>query len=91
MVKQIMPNVEIVMLGDDPDKRTYSVNFKKIKTVLGFKPSHTVLGGIKEIKGALDNGVVKPDDLRTKTVKYYQYLLDADKVLSEIKYDGKVF
>jgi hypothetical protein len=75
---------------DDPDKRSYNVNFEKIERVLGFRAEKTPYEGIVEVKQALEQGRVD-DTIRTKTVHYYQYLLDAEKLLQEVSYNGKVF
>ena len=39
---------------------------------------------------ALEQGRVE-ETIRTKTVHYYRYLLDAEKLLQEVSYNGKVF
>ena len=41
--------------GSDP--RNYRVNFKKVKTVLGFEPKYTVQDGIDELVNAMDNHI----------------------------------
>ena len=72
---------------DDADWRNYNVSFDKIARVLGFTPEKKPEDGIVEIKQALQEGKVT-DDLRTVTVKYYKYLIDADRVLQEVKHNG---
>jgi hypothetical protein len=46
--------------------------------------------GILEVKNALENGIIT-DNVTTKTVDYYKYLINADKVLSEVKLKNKLF
>jgi len=41
--------------GSDP--RNYRVNFKKIKTVLGFEPKYTIQDGINELINAINSHV----------------------------------
>ena len=66
-----------------PDKRSYRVNFDKIKNVLGFKPNYTPKDGAKEVYEALENGIVT-DSLKTKTVEWYKYLLQTYSLLKEV-------
>jgi nucleoside-diphosphate-sugar epimerase len=90
MVRDVVPHTDLEVVPDDPDKRSYNVNFEKIERVLGFRPEKTPYEGIVEVKQALEQGRVD-DTIRTKTVHYYQYLLDAEKLLQEVSYNGKVF
>lgn len=91
IVKDVMPYLQIDTVPEDPDKRDYNVCFDKISHVLGYQAERTVHEGVVEIKQALENGLVDPDDIRTVTLKYYQYLLEAEKALKEITYKGIVF
>jgi nucleoside-diphosphate-sugar epimerase len=90
MVRDVVPHTELEVVPDDPDKRSYNVSFEKIERVLGFRAEKTPYEGIVEVKQALEQGRVE-DTIRTKTVHYYQYLLEAEKVLEEVSYNGKVF
>ena len=51
-VRDVVPNTEVHMIPDDPDKRTYNVSFAKIRQHLGFEPVIRVHEGIVEIKQA---------------------------------------
>lgn len=75
---------------DDPDPRSYHVNFDKISQVLNYKTDKTIDDGILEVKNALENGIIT-DSVTTKTVDYYKYLINADKVLSDVKLKNKLF
>lgn len=88
--KKYFPELEIEIIPEDPDPRDYNVNFDKVSRILGFKVTKNVDDGIVEIKEALEKGIVV-DDLRTSTFKYYQYLIEADKVLSSIKLKNRLF
>jgi nucleoside-diphosphate-sugar epimerase len=52
LIKNMWPSTEIVAGTGGGDKRDYSVAFAKIAS-LGWKPSRSVMDGIKEIKGFL--------------------------------------
>ena len=66
-----------------PDKRSYRVNFDKIRNVLGFKPDYTPKDGAKEVYEALENGIVT-DSLKTRTVEWYKHLLQTYNLLKEV-------
>lgn len=89
-VKSHFPGALVEVVPDDADHRNYNVSFDKIKRVLHFVPEKKPDDGIAEIKQALHERRVT-DDLKTVTVKYYKYLIDADKVLQEVKHNGKLF
>jgi nucleoside-diphosphate-sugar epimerase len=48
--------IERVMRTEDP--RDYRVSFEKIRSTLGFEPSRTVAAGVREIAGAIRDGVL---------------------------------
>lgn len=91
LVQEEIPWADIEVAPDDPDKRSYNVDFTKIKERLNFTPDFTVEDGIKEVKAAIRTRKVNPDDIKCSTLKYYQYLIKADEVLKEVKIDGLVF
>ncbi len=90
LVQEIMPDIIVETVADDPDKRDYKVDFIKAEKILKFKPEKTIKDGIVEIKNALERDIVR-DDIKTITVKYYKYLLEADSILKKIKYRGRIF
>ncbi|NJE62111.1 SDR family oxidoreductase [Thermococcus sp. 21S7] len=73
----------------DPDKRSYRVDFSKINEVLGFKPKYTPKDAAKEIYSALEDGKIK-DDIKTRTVQWYKYLLEAHKIIREVELNGRI-
>ena len=91
MIREVVPYVELEIVPDDVEKRNYNVNFDKIKNVLGFKVERTVLEGAVEVKQAIERAEVDFDDIRTITLKYYKYLIDADRILNEVKIGGRLF
>ena len=72
--KAIGRDVEIVFRGS-PDRRSYWVDFTKIRKVLGFEPKYTVQDGAREIWRALETGELRPT-IRNWTVKTYKYLIE---------------
>lgn len=89
MVAGIVPNTEIEHVPDDPDKRSYRVSFAKAKSVLGLEPKMTVEDGISEVLHALQHGTVE-DTIKTKTVAYYRFLIEAEKLVKQLAINGKV-
>ena len=73
----------------DPDSRSYQISFKKINKTLGYKTKFTVSDGTREIFDALKKGKTR-DSIQTKTVEWYKYLLDAQKITDSISINGKV-
>jgi nucleoside-diphosphate-sugar epimerase len=90
MVRDVVAHTEVELVPDDPDKRDYNVSFEKIAKVLDFKVQRTPYEGCVEIKQALERGIVD-DHIRTKTVEYYRYLLDAERLLRDVSREGAVF
>jgi nucleoside-diphosphate-sugar epimerase len=90
MVRDVVAHTEVELVPDDPDKRDYNVSFEKIAKVLDFKVQRTPYEGCVEIKQALERGIVD-DHIRTKTVEYYRYLLDAERLLRDVSREGVVF
>ena len=89
-VIDVIPNVTIHTIPDDPDKRTYNVSFDKIKNVLGFTPNIHIHEGIVEIKQALEKGVLNPDDPTTYTLQWYKSLITWHKRMKELSYNDQI-
>ncbi|MFO0612725.1 MAG: SDR family oxidoreductase [Polyangiaceae bacterium] len=89
MVAGIVPNTEIEHVPDDPDKRSYRVNFGKAKRVLGLLPKITVEAGAKEVLDALMKSSVD-DNIKTKTVAYYRFLIEAERLVNQLSINGRV-
>jgi len=86
-VKEHFPETTVDYAPDDPDRRDYQVSFDKVTSTLGFRPTLRVADGVREIRDALARGLVS-DDIKTMTVKYYRYLIEADAVLRDVKLNG---
>lgn len=91
LVRDVIPYVEVESVPEDPDKRSYNVCFDKIRDILDYQVDRTVHEGIVEIKQALENGIIDPENIRTVTLKYYNFLLEAQRIVKEVAYKGKIF
>jgi nucleoside-diphosphate-sugar epimerase len=89
-VLDVVPNVEVHVIPDDPDKRTYNICFSKIEEVLGYKTKYKVRDGISEIKEALEKGALDPDDPTSYTLQWYKSLLKWERKIQEVSVMGKV-
>lgn len=58
LIKKLIPNAELVNMGDDTDSRNYKVSFRKIRKKLGFIPQWTVEQGIRQVEEAIRSGKV---------------------------------
>ena len=90
MVRDAVPHTDVVVVPDDPDKRSYRVDFSKIRERLGFQVQTSPYEGIVEIKQALERGLVE-EERHTKTVEHYRFLVDAEKMLREVSLNGRIF
>lgn len=73
-VQGLVPGTEIDVSYMDPDQRSYRVSFDRLHRTLGFDPKRRPADGIREVKAALEQGVVDTG-IRTRTVEYYRHLL----------------
>ncbi|MBF0504466.1 MAG: SDR family oxidoreductase [Candidatus Omnitrophica bacterium] len=88
LIREILPfEIQVRIIPDDPDKRSYKVNFDRIHSVLGLKMRYEIEDGVKEIYEALKKGSIwdYPD---TFTVKWYKYLLDSEVILKDVILDN---
>ncbi len=90
IVKSYFKDLIIEETPDDPDQRSYKVGFEKIKDTLSFIPKTSVDQGILEVKEALEKGEIT-DDIKTNTMWYYRYLLEADSILCAVKIRNRLF
>jgi nucleoside-diphosphate-sugar epimerase len=89
-VIDVIPNVVIHRIPDDPDKRSYNVCFAKIREHLGFEPSRRVHEGIVEIKQALERAAVTADDPTCFTLQWYKAILSWTDRLRDMTCRGTV-
>lgn len=89
-VREALPfQIRIEKASADADKRNYRVCFDKVLGRLGFQPDISPAEGAKEVYQALKTGRVSPG-LRTSTVQWYKYLLEADRIIQSVKLGGKL-
>jgi nucleoside-diphosphate-sugar epimerase len=89
-VVDVIPNVQIHYIPDDPDKRTYNLNFEKIKNVLGYTTSVQVHEGVVEIKQALEKGIITPEDQTCYTLQWYKSLITWAERINILSYKGEI-
>ncbi len=58
LIQAQVPRARIVNHGHDSDRRNYRVDFRKIRSVLGFVPSFTLAQGIAQVVQAIQRGEV---------------------------------
>ncbi|MEM2129505.1 MAG: SDR family oxidoreductase [Candidatus Bathyarchaeia archaeon] len=73
-----------------PDSRSYRVSFDKIKEKLNYTTNYTLQEGAKEVFEALKSGMLKPDDPRTITVKWYKNLIDSHLLVKSVEMHGTI-
>lgn len=74
----------------DPDTRSYKIDFNKINRVLGYRTKFGVSEGAREISNALKNNKTT-DSIQTKTVEWYKYIIEAEKISSSVVLNNRVF
>jgi nucleoside-diphosphate-sugar epimerase len=72
LIKELIPEVEVIHQGEDVDKRNYRVSFGKVRKHLGFSPRYTVADGVLEIKAAIEDGRIR--DYRDARYSNYKTL-----------------
>jgi len=60
--------IEFADTADDP--RSYRVSFDKIRHVLGFRPRHSIVDGVRQVKTLLESGAVDVNDARYFNLGY---------------------
>lgn len=99
-------NIQILKLGEkickgikkpfknkwygDPDKRSYRVNFDKINKVLGFKTKYNIEDASKEIWQKLEDKTLNWDDPTTRTLNWYDTLINWNSKSKQISRNGEI-
>ena len=89
-VRDIVPNVSVHTIPDDPDRRTYSLSFAKFHQRFRFHAETRVHEGIVEIKQALDRGTITADDPSSYTLQWYRSLVDWEKRIKDLSLRGRI-
>jgi nucleoside-diphosphate-sugar epimerase len=79
--KKFFPELEVEEIQNNPDQRSYNVNFDKINKTLNYMTCKSIDDGILEIREALEKGIIK-DDISTRTVDYYKHLIKTGEILN---------
>ncbi|MGF7060001.1 NAD-dependent epimerase/dehydratase family protein [Brassicibacter mesophilus] len=73
-----------------PDKRSYRVNFDKIKNVLGYETKYSIEEATREIWNKMEHNLINWDDPKTRTVNWYDKLIKSNKQLKEVSRFGDI-
>jgi len=77
LIQSHLPDVELEVAPGDADRRTYHVNFDKMKRLLGVEPSWTIEASVKEIHEALIDGrIPEPESPRYYNIKLLKQLVE---------------
>ncbi|MBA2962917.1 MULTISPECIES: NAD-dependent epimerase/dehydratase family protein [Ramlibacter] len=89
-VREAIPfSIEIQVVPDDPDKRSYHVSFDKARRVLGFETARRPEDGVREIYEALKFGNIASEPW-TFTVGWYRRLLEAKQLVDKVMLNGRL-
>ncbi|MCG8424261.1 MAG: SDR family oxidoreductase [Proteobacteria bacterium] len=89
MVAQTVGDTDIITVPEDADKRSYRVDCSKFRETFGFETKLDPKDGVREVLTALHDESIDTG-IRTKTVNYYRYLLDAKEILDRVMLDGRL-
>lgn len=81
--------IQLDVVPDDSDARNYNVSFSRAENELGFKPSRSPADGAREIYEALKLGRIDTG-IKTVTVKWYQHIIDAKRLVDGLSIDGRL-
>ena len=81
--------IELDVVPDDSDARDYRVSFARAEQDLGFRVTSTPADGAREIYEALKLGRVDTGP-KTVTVKWYQHIMDAKRLVDGLAIDGRL-
>lgn len=84
-VSSMIDKSKIISIPNNPDHRSYSLNFSKLKDKLNYECKYSIEDGVNEIKNSLNTGLVDGEDETTHTLRWYQKLIFWDKKISELK------
>jgi nucleoside-diphosphate-sugar epimerase len=72
-----------------PDFRSYTVNFDKIRTTLGFKPKFAPPDGAREVFNGLKKGTITSDE-KTVTIQWYKRLHEFQRLVHDVELRGRI-
>ena len=92
IVRDVMPHVSIEVVPDDPDRRTYNVNFEDSRPSWASGRVYSIPDSVAELRHRMTTGTVLPfGEPRTKTLDYYAWLIKARAVLDDVSLAGRLF
>ncbi len=90
LVRENLPfMVEITMAPDDPDRRNYRVDTGKACKHFGFTAARDPAHGVREVYEALKRGEID-EEPQAYTVRWYQALIEAERLVKEVALDGRI-
>jgi nucleoside-diphosphate-sugar epimerase len=81
--------IALDVVPDDSDARDYRVSFARAERDLGFRVQSTPADGTREIYEALKLGRVDTGP-KTVTVKWYQHIMDAKRLVDGLAIEGRL-
>jgi len=72
IIRRLISGVEVEVIESKVDKRNYRVTFAKIERVLGYRARRTLHYGIREIRKAIEDGIIR--DYKDKRYNNYEHL-----------------
>ncbi len=81
--------IALDVVPDDSDARDYRVSFDRAERDLGFRVTQSPADGAREIYEALKLGRVDTGP-KTITVKWYQHIIDAKRLVDGLAMDGRL-
>jgi nucleoside-diphosphate-sugar epimerase len=58
IIAAAVPGARVEFAAEAADEANYRVSFARIKDALGFRPTHTLVDGVRELKEAIEQGAV---------------------------------
>lgn len=89
-IQEIINDAKIIHIPNNPDNRSYSLNFEKIKNLLGFGCDYDIRSSVVELREKIKIGLVDTEDETTHTLKWYKKLMEFDEILTNIKINNKL-
>lgn len=89
-VRSLLPDVTIHSIPDNPDNRSYRLSFQKFTEASGFKRLRSIEDGIFQVWRAIVDGVLDPSDPSTITLNWYKSIIEWDKRLNALRFEGKL-
>lgn len=74
----------------DLDRRSYRVSFDKINSILGFETEYNIEDAAKEIWSKLEDKTLNWDDPKTRTVNWYDTLINWNLKIKSILRGGEI-